>query len=69
MLAELENYSLSISELKKAECLDDMITSLLSGDAALFIDGKQIGYILGSRGWESRSIEEPANESCWCCGL
>jgi len=52
----------SNSEIKRANTFDELSLALLSGDTILLIDGLTDGLIIGSRGWENRSIEEPLSE-------
>ncbi|WP_319005464.1 spore germination protein [Metabacillus litoralis] len=63
LLKHLQNEILSISEVATIHTLDDMSLAILSGDTALMIDGEQDVLIIGTKGWESRSIEEPTTEA------
>ncbi|SDH67779.1 spore germination protein [Alteribacillus bidgolensis] len=56
------NKILSVGEVKKVFTLDEVSNSILSGDTALYIDGTDQVLIIGSKGWENRSIEEPSTE-------
>ncbi|AMA72991.1 spore gernimation protein GerA [Aneurinibacillus sp. XH2] len=57
------NSGIPIAEIKEAHNLNDCILEVLSGNALLFIDGIDSGFILGITGWEGRSIDEPVTES------
>lgn len=63
MISQLENAILSIYEVKKVHTLDDVMLAVLSGDTALFVDGTDEVLIIGSKGWASRGVEEPATEA------
>ncbi|WP_309121919.1 spore germination protein [Paenibacillus sp.] len=39
------------------------ITAVLSGDTLLLVEGVGAGLIVGSRGWDMRSVAEPATET------
>ncbi|WLD92750.1 spore germination protein [Alkalihalobacillus sp. AL-G] len=53
----------SVSDVKKATTLDDVSLAILSGDTVFFLDGLAQALIIGSKSWESRSIEEPITEA------
>lgn len=63
LLKKLKNDILSISEVAFVNTLDDLSISILSGDTALMIDGEKQLLIIGTKGWTSRSVEEPVTES------
>lgn len=50
---------LSTSEVKEQTSFTAVITDILAGEAALFIDGYQTALIVGTKGWEARSVTEP----------
>jgi spore germination protein KA len=54
---------LSVNELKETKSLGEAVGGLLSGDVVLFVDGIQKAVIMNSKGWEKRSVSEPASES------
>lgn len=53
---------LSSNDVKQSSDLNEIISAVLYGDTILFIDGYQEALIIGSKGWQSRSIVEPDNE-------
>jgi spore germination protein len=63
IIEELANEILSIYELNKSNQLDDVMFAILSGDTALFIEGSEEVLLIGSKGWETRGIEEPLTEA------
>ncbi|WP_373231191.1 spore germination protein [Cohnella sp.] len=63
IITELENEVLATYDIKKAFTMDDVMFAILSGDTALFIDGTDQTILLGSKKWESRSVDEPVTES------
>ncbi|HWL25739.1 MAG TPA: spore germination protein, partial [Ureibacillus sp.] len=63
ILKKLKNEVLSTYELKIVDILDDVLLAILSGDTALFINGTDKVLLVGSKGWDSRGIDEPQTES------
>ncbi|WP_135555686.1 spore germination protein [Paenibacillus cymbidii] len=63
LLDDIEDSGLGAVEIARSVTLDETLESLLSGDAALFVDGLDTALLIGSRGWEKRSVEEPPTES------
>lgn len=61
-LADWEN-KLPASRIREIRSAREFNRSILSGHAALLIEGCEKGLILGSPGGPSRSIEEPVSES------
>lgn len=59
----IETASLTISEKKQVENLDDVMSGFLSGDTALLIDGWDKALIVGTKGWATRGISEPGSEA------
>lgn len=63
MLDYLEQSLLSVTEIKRSGDMNEVIIAVLSGETAIFEEGTSSALIIGSRGWTSRSIEEPISES------
>ncbi|MCX7714883.1 MAG: spore germination protein [Clostridia bacterium] len=51
-----------INEVKKTEKIGDIIESVTYGDTILFADGAAEAIILNSKGFQTRSINEPESE-------
>ncbi len=49
-------------EVKMTENVEDMLRSILYGDALILIDGSQKALTVNVKGWRSRGISEPENE-------
>ncbi|MDR7001882.1 spore germination protein [Neobacillus niacini] len=62
ILKDIKDSVIPIVEGKVVRSLKDCIPEVLSGNTALFIDGVEDVLILGSKGGESRAIEEPVAE-------
>ena len=52
-----------VGETKVIENLKKMVDAILAGDTILFIDGYPKGLVIGTRGWQMRSITDPSAES------
>ncbi|TDX51759.1 spore germination protein [Orenia marismortui] len=50
-------------EIKAENKIEELIKSVLSGDAILLIEGFSQGFIVASKGWDARSVSEPTTES------
>jgi spore germination protein len=59
----LKNKVFSAAELKTVDTMDELMLDILSGDTAVLIDGLDQGLVIGTRGWEGRSVEEPVTEA------
>ncbi|MBM7571033.1 spore germination protein [Aquibacillus albus] len=62
LLNTLHEKVLHSSVSKVVNNLDEVSLAILSGDTALFVNGTDKVLILGTKGWENRSIEEPISE-------
>ncbi|MCG6197548.1 spore germination protein, partial [Anoxybacillus sp. LAT_38] len=62
MLTFLLNEVLSTIEVKLETTFEAMYDRVLAGDTALFVDGASQTILIDSRGWETRSIDEPVSE-------
>lgn len=58
----IEKSAISIAEARKAATFEEVIDGILSGDAAIFIDGGTTALLASTRGWEARAISEPDTE-------
>lgn len=58
----IDKATISVAEKKQVENLDDVMSSFLSGDTALLIEGWNKALIIGTKGWASRGISEPDSE-------
>ncbi|MCM3706087.1 MULTISPECIES: spore germination protein [Bacillaceae] len=62
-LETIEQDLLSISDISTERTMKKSVSQLLKGDPLLLIDGMEYVYILGSRTWEMRGIQEPVTET------
>lgn len=59
----LEDRLLHVGETKSTEKMKDLVGAILAGDTVLFIDRCEKGFMLGTKGWDHRSVEEPNIEA------
>jgi len=52
-----------VTNLKEINGFAEAITSIINGDTIILIDGLSFATSISCRGWEKRSIEEPASET------
>ena len=62
-IAWLMNSGVSLSGAKESNQWSDICDSIMEGNSILFIDNWDMAIILSTNQWESRTIQEPANES------
>ncbi|WP_230868197.1 spore germination protein [Iocasia frigidifontis] len=63
MISFIEKNTMTINELEIVDKLDDLIQGLLNGDTVLLIDGYKKGFVLNSKGWDKRGVQEPESET------
>lgn len=63
LLDFLLNKVITSYKAKKITDIDELVGSILYGDAVIFIDGIKEALVIDSRGWEVRAISEPLSES------
>jgi len=63
MIRVIENSTLTIAHLKEVYSMEQVVQGVLSGEAAVFVDGYPVAVLAGARGWKSRGVEEPDTEA------
>ncbi|MDI6604741.1 MAG: spore germination protein [Thermoanaerobacteraceae bacterium] len=58
----IKKATITGGDIKEIDDLDKCITSILSGDTALFFDGYPKIVIISSKGWQMRSVMPPETE-------
>lgn len=61
-ISYLESHIIISSVVHVTVNLSDIINSIISGDTVIFIEGNSRALVIGSRGLETRKIEEPPTE-------
>lgn len=59
----IEKASISATEIKDVDYLEQAIDSILEGDTVLFVDGYEKVMVIGSRGWQMRGLQEPQSQA------
>ncbi len=62
-MEDLKNNLLSIGDLSMASNMAEVLSSILYGDTALFVDGFSEAVLISSKKFEKRGVEEPTNET------
>lgn len=62
-LVVIKESALSVALVKEGRSLEEIITAILSGDTALFIDESNVALIVSLRGGRVRNVEEPKTEA------
>lgn len=58
----IDNSMISVGEVREVFTIEDAVLGSLDGDTALFADGMESALIIGSKGYEKRSISNPEDE-------
>lgn len=62
-LRRLKEDVLTIAAVMEVSDFENLFTALLSGNVILLFDGYCDGFLLSLKGWDARSISEPATET------
>jgi spore germination protein KA len=54
---------LPVGGIEEVEDMQSLFTAILSGKAAVLADGYDRGVLIGLKGWQERSIEEPSSQT------
>ncbi|NLY88965.1 MAG: spore germination protein [Firmicutes bacterium] len=63
LVRHIKDKVLNINEVRVLSSLDELITPILSGEAAILFDGYEEALVCNTRGWAYRSIDEPETEA------
>jgi spore germination protein KA len=63
LLQHIEDGLLIASDIKEVNTFNDILGSILLGDAAVIVDGEKVAIIVSSKGFPIRSVTEPQTES------
>lgn len=59
----LQKQVISMAQVTMGLGIQEVVDHVLSGDTILLIDGERQALFIGSKSWETRSVEEPATEA------
>ncbi|MFJ8236169.1 spore germination protein [Ureibacillus sp. NPDC094379] len=63
LIGVLKDVAMTVGEIKETSDLEVIITSLLSGDTILLIDGYAQGLIISNKQWVERGVTEPTAQT------
>jgi len=58
----IKSSVLTVGQITETENMDTVIPAVLSGSAAILVEGVTQTLLIDAKGWKARSIEEPKNE-------
>ncbi|MCC3376849.1 spore germination protein [Cohnella sp. REN36] len=59
----LKDSLLTVGQIGEIRSLDELAESILSGKAALLLQGWDFGFEIAMAGWERRNVSEPTNQT------
>lgn len=59
---QVKDEALPMSEVTTTRLLEEALVAVLSGDAALLMEGAGVAMVLDVRGWKERNVSEPEGE-------
>ncbi len=59
---QLQHQVILSNDIVKTSNIGDMIKAIVTGNTVLLLDGCPEALIMGSKGWQSRAIDEPESE-------
>lgn len=62
ILERIERAFITIGHIRRANTLEVVIDSFLTGETALLVDGCDEALIISTRGWSTRAVEKPETE-------
>ncbi len=62
MFSILKNHSVTTGEINDVSDFATLYETVLDGDSIILLDGISSAFKIGSKGWESRAVEEPTSE-------
>ncbi|MEH7246848.1 spore germination protein [Neobacillus niacini] len=63
LIRVLKDVALTVGEIKEETSFDVILTSLLSGDTIILLDGYAQGLIISNRQWAERGVTEPTAQT------
>ncbi|WP_377559035.1 spore germination protein [Ornithinibacillus salinisoli] len=63
ILDKIYQEVIAVTDIKKAEAMDEVSFAILNGGTAFYLDGRETVLLMGTSGGESRAIEQPDSET------
>jgi spore germination protein KA len=61
-LEYLKDSAINLNAVYDTDSMDEAMTAILNGDAALFLDGSTKALIMNTRTWANRGVQQPETE-------
>lgn len=61
--SDADKAKLPVQEVRTTDLLDELLIAILSGDTAVLSEDSERARIVGTKGWNSRSVDEPQTEA------
>lgn len=58
-----KNSAMAVSDFRESDKMDDVLTMIMSGETALFLDSYEKAFIIATRSWPARGPSEPTGET------
>lgn len=62
LLTTVQQHIINAAEVKRISTIEEVIRYISSGDSVFILDGYDQALVIGTRGWETRSVSTPENE-------
>ncbi len=62
-LETAERRALFANDVSRKDTVEDLIRGILYGDCAVLVDGASCGLLMNTKGWRTRGVSEPKNET------
>jgi spore germination protein KA len=59
----IQDFVLSSGEVRNIDTFEKLLEALVSGDTVLLLDGEERCLVIGTKGFEERSVQEPTSQS------
>lgn len=63
LLEKISKEYIAVHDVKMESSFEKLVDMILSGETALLIDGADTALLLSTRGWPTRSVQEPQTET------
>lgn len=58
----VKNGTISVTEIRETDDLNDTVTAVLSADTVVYLDGYDTALVIGTKSWPARGPQEPKAE-------
>lgn len=61
--SDAPDLQLPVQEMRTTSSFDEAVIAILSGDSAVLREGCAAAWVVGTKGWSTRAVEEPQTEA------